>query len=74
MRDEPLGCCLALFVAGLPGVGLILSTTAGLLLGVLEGVLLKERRHQLSAMRHLQRTAFRRLLCVLPAPGVVTTA
>ena len=24
MSDEPLGCCLALFVVGLPGAGLIL--------------------------------------------------
>jgi hypothetical protein len=40
MSDEPLGCCLALFVAGLPGVGLILSTMAALLLGVLAPVLL----------------------------------
>jgi hypothetical protein len=40
MSDEPLGCCFALFVAGLPGVGLILSTMAGLLLGLLAGVLL----------------------------------
>ena len=76
MSDEPLGCCLALFVAGLPGVGLILSTMAGLLLGVLAGVLLirlGRRGDQLPAMRHLQRTAFRRLLCVLPPAGVVTT-
>ncbi len=40
MSDEPLGCCLALFVVGLPGVGLILSTMAALLLGVLAGMLL----------------------------------
>ena len=40
MSDEPLGCCLGLYVSGLPGVGLILSTMAGLLLGVLAGVLL----------------------------------
>ena len=33
----------------------------------------EEGRHQLPAMRHLQRTAFRRLLCVLPPAGVVTT-
>jgi hypothetical protein len=40
MSDEPLGCCLALFVAGLPGVGLIPSTMAALLLGVRARMLL----------------------------------
>jgi hypothetical protein len=40
MSDEPLGRSPALFVAGLPGVGLILSTMAALLLGVLARVLL----------------------------------
>jgi hypothetical protein len=37
MSDEPLGCCLALFVAGLPGVGLVLSMMAGLSLEFSQG-------------------------------------
>jgi uncharacterized membrane protein len=40
MSDEPLGCCLGLYISVLPGVGLVLSTIAGLVLGVLAGVLL----------------------------------
>jgi hypothetical protein len=39
MSDEPLRCCLA-HVSGLPGIGLVMSTLAGFLLGVLAGILL----------------------------------
>jgi hypothetical protein len=40
MSDVPLGIGISAFGAVLPPVGLVLSTMAGLLLGVLAGVLL----------------------------------
>jgi hypothetical protein len=38
--DDPVDCCFGVFVAGFPGVGLVFSTMAGLLFGVLAAVLL----------------------------------